>query len=70
MPPDPYPDPGPDDPGPDDAEPDGFPPAEDAPGLGQGLYVTLPAVWESAHLRRRAASRHLPIKITATRLLP
>ncbi len=40
---DPLPDPGPDDPGPDDTEPDGFPPAEDAPGLGQGLYVTLPA---------------------------
>src|SRR5271169_5773912 len=35
---DPFPDPGP-----DDEEPDGFPPAEDAPGLGQGLYVTLPA---------------------------
>ena len=31
------------DPGPDDAEPDGFPPAEDAPGLEQGLYVCLPA---------------------------
>ena len=31
------------DPGPDDAEPDGFPSAEDGPGLGQGLYVTLPA---------------------------
>ena len=30
-------------PGPDDAEPDGFPSAEDGPGLGQGLYVTLPA---------------------------
>jgi hypothetical protein len=38
MPPDPYPDPGP-----DDEEPDGFPPAEDGPGVGQGLYVTLPA---------------------------
>ena len=35
---DPFPDPGP-----DDAEPDGFPSAEDGPGLGQGLYVTLPA---------------------------
>ena len=31
------------DPGPDDAEPDGFPPAEDAPGPEQGLYITLPA---------------------------
>jgi len=31
------------DPGPDDAEPDGFPPADDAPGLEQGLYVCLPA---------------------------
>jgi hypothetical protein len=31
------------DPGPDDAEPDGFPPDEDAPGLEQGLYITLPA---------------------------
>ena len=39
MPQDPFPDPGP----PDDAEPDGFPSAEDGPGLGQGLYVTLPA---------------------------
>ena len=40
MPQDLFPDPGPD---PDDAEPDGFPPAEDAPGPDQGLYITLPA---------------------------
>jgi hypothetical protein len=38
MPPDLFPDPGP-----DDAEPDGFPPDEDAPGPEQGLYITLPA---------------------------
>jgi hypothetical protein len=38
MPQNPFPDPGP-----DDAEPGGFPSAEDGPGLGQGLYVTLPA---------------------------
>src|SRR5271154_6288015 len=31
------------DPGPGDAEPDGFPPDGDAPGAGQGLFVTLPA---------------------------
>ncbi len=35
---DPFPDPGP-----DDEELEGFPSAEDGPGLGQGLYVTLPA---------------------------
>ncbi len=38
MPQAPFPDPGP-----DDAEPDGFPSAEDAPGMEQGLYITLPA---------------------------
>jgi hypothetical protein len=31
------------DPGPDDEEPGGFPPDEDAQGMEQGLYVTLPA---------------------------
>ncbi len=40
---DPFPDAGPGDPGPDNAEPDGFPSAEDGPGSGQGLYITLPA---------------------------
>jgi len=36
--PDPFPEPGPDDP-----EAGGFPLDEDAPGPGQGLFITLPA---------------------------